>query len=177
MTLRTQQRDSRKPSSSASHCFETQRVVRVPPFRCAYGGPCGRSWPKYSACAQYRAYDGRSQRGSDVACANFGDLGRHRVRKVAAGHRVGAPFFRGDHLGRQHAGECRIRPDSRRGSPMRLGRPRALFSNLFIVREETRGRRREGAAFFFLFFRRNIDPNDLPRFCGWTGKGDILDWT
>lgn len=182
MTSGTQRKGSRKSAFAIAFRFSlfwNPARGRLPPRLRA--GSCGRSWAKYGACAQYRAHDGRSQRGSDVACANFGDPGRHRVRKITAERRAGAPFLRGDHLGGQHAGGCRIMPDSRRGSPtMRLGRPRALFSNLFTVREETRGKRGwKGAAFLLPppppGKRRS--ERFAPRIRGRTGRGRVLDWT
>lgn len=115
---------------------------------------------KQGACAQYRAHDGRLQRGTDVACANFGDFRCHGVRKIAAGHRAGAPLPWGNHLGRQHAGKRRIMPDSRCCTPLtRLGAA-ARLSNLFTVREETRERRRSEKR---RFSPRNDGLNNLRR--------------
>lgn len=56
-------------------------------------------------CAVRTGYDGRSGRGGYVACASFSDPGCHGFGKIAAGYRIGAPFRRGDRLGRQYAGE------------------------------------------------------------------------
>lgn len=128
-------------SSAEESTFRVPHVVERGERRTARRRARGEALRMRSVYCATLGHDGWSQRDRNVACANFGDPGCHGFRKVSTGYRIGSSLFRGNHLGRQHAGKrIAITFDSRpRDLVARLGGCDTTFSTCFYrAREKKR---------------------------------------